>query len=264
MKRRFLGCVAVASLVVAGGCVSETSFRDVMQQLQQALSKNEQLQGQVTGLNTQITQLGQEKAALQTEVKTQQARVDELTGKLNAQAEQIKSLSGSKPAVTTRVVTKFKEPEMGWATMLAGGVSRLFAEEIRQGTVGVKQQPDRLVISLADQLLFDDDDFKVSVDGEAVLGRLGKLLATVKGREIVIGSHLDTTPIAPALAREFPTAWDFTGARAVEVVRFFQEESKLDATKLSAAAYGAFRPVSANATEAGRALNRRIEVTLFP
>jgi len=263
MNRRVLGFVAMALLSVAGGCVSETSFRDVMQQLQQALSKNEQLQSQVTGLNAQITRLGQEKAALQTEVKTQQAKVDELASKLDAQAVQIKSLSG-RPAATTRVVTKFKEPEMGWAAMLAAGVSRLFAEEIRRGTVGVKQQPDRLVISLADQLLFDDDDFKVSVDGEAVLGRHGKLLATVRGREVVVGSHLDSTPIAPALAREFPTAWDFTGARAVEVLRFFQEESKLDATKLSAAAYGSFRPVSTNATEAGRAMNRRIEVTLFP
>ncbi|MEW6325519.1 MAG: OmpA family protein [Nitrospirota bacterium] len=263
MKRRVRTGVTIAAVLMAGGCVSETSFRDVMQQLQQALGKNEQLQGQVNGLNAQLVQLGQEKAALQAELTTRQARLEELTGQLDAQAEQIKSLSG-KPAVTTRIVTKFKEPDMGWADGLTKELKKEFAEEARRGEVTVKPEARRLVIHLSEPALFEPDDFRVSLEGETLLARLGKILARIKQQQIIVGGHLDTTPIAQAMAADFPTAWDFTGARAVEVARYLQEESGVSGSLLSAAAYGAARPISTNATEAGRALNRRIEVVLSP
>jgi chemotaxis protein MotB len=128
----------------------------------------------------------------------------------------------------------------------------------------ITQTDDRLVVSLSDLLLFEEDDVRVSLDGEELLTRLGGVLKRVKGQQIVVSGHLDDTPIAPAMVAEFPTAWELTGARAVDVVRFLEEESKLSGTVMSAVAYGSTRPVSANATEAGRSRNRRIDVTLLP
>ena len=76
-------------------------------------------------------------------------------------------------------------------------------------------------------------------------------------RATMMGAELEFTA-RPA------TGWEFTGARAVATTRFFEEESKLDKRLLFASAYGSARPVTSNATETGRAQNRRIEVALLP
>jgi chemotaxis protein MotB len=66
------------------------------------------------------------------------------------------------------------------------------------------------------------------------------------------------------LAKRFPTNWELSAARATNVVRFLQDQAKLDPRRLSASGYSEFRPRGTNDTEAGRRQNRRIEILLIP
>lgn len=58
--------------------------------------------------------------------------------------------------------------------------------------------------------------------------------------------------------------WGLSAARAVNVVRFFEEELDIEPGRMSAVGYGQYRPISENETRAGRARNRRIEIVLIP
>ena len=250
-------------LVIMNGCVSEKSFDEVMRQLERERRENDGLRQQVDQLKDEYSGFAEEKETLEREAAENKIRVDELLAEVQSQTQQIKALSKGK-RVVTKTVTKVQKPDMSWAKGLMDSLNKSFKGEIDKGNVRIQQTEDRLIIRVTDWLIFEEDDLDISLEGEETLARLGEIIKKAKGHQIMIGGHLDNTPIAPALAPEFPTAWEFTGTRATEVVRFLQEESKISGKILSAAAYGLTRPVASNTTEAGRAQNRRMEFTLFP
>jgi chemotaxis protein MotB len=86
----------------------------------------------------------------------------------------------------------------------------------------------------------------------------------VKDRPIEVQGHMDDVPITGALAQHFPTNWELSAARSINVVRFLQETAGIDPTRLSATAHSEFQPRASNDTEEGRRLNRRIEILLGP
>jgi chemotaxis protein MotB len=97
-----------------------------------------------------------------------------------------------------------------------------------------------------------------------VLGRVGAVLARVADRQIQVAGHTDDSPISARLVSRYATNWELSTARATNVVRFLHEKSRIPPRRLAASGYGPFHPVASNATPAGRARNRRIEILLAP
>ena len=75
-----------------------------------------------------------------------------------------------------------------------------------------------------------------------------------------VEGHTDNIPIQTA---RFPSNWELSVARAVNVVKYFAEVSNIDPQRLSAVGYGESRPVVANDTPANRMKNRRVEILLI-
>jgi chemotaxis protein MotB len=135
-------------------------------------------------------------------------------------------------------------------------------KEIEDMSVQINQIQNRLVVSVAEELFFDTGKAEIKSDGKRVLRRIGAVLKKIPEKNIRIEGHTDTVPIGRALRAQYPTNWELGTARAVNVVRYLQEEGGLDPLRLSAVSYGQYRPISSNRTAAGRAKNRRIEITL--
>lgn len=133
--------------------------------------------------------------------------------------------------------------------------------------------PFLLNIRFADKLLFASDRAELSLDGEGVLARLtGPLSAQLPSiREIQIHGHADIQR-----PKRFPTNVHLAAERAVSVFSFLAEHG-IDPSKysMSATSYGHYFPVNrlpgadgwteerleaANADEAARARNRRVEL----
>jgi chemotaxis protein MotB len=110
----------------------------------------------------------------------------------------------------------------------------------------------------------DSGEATLKPAGVAVLRKIGSVLAKAADRRVEVQGHTDNVPITGALAKRFPTNWELSAARATNVVRFLQEEAKIDPARLSAAGYAEFRPKVSNDTEEGRRQNRRIEILLVP
>ncbi len=136
--------------------------------------------------------------------------------------------------------------------------------EIADKTVQVQRIRDQLRVDLVDEVLFDSGEATLKPAGIAVFAKIGAVLAKAKDRRVEVQGHTDNVPIAGALAKRFPTNWELSAARATNVVRFLQEQAKLDPSLLSASGHGEFRPKGPNDTEAGRRQNRRIEILLIP
>lgn len=137
-------------------------------------------------------------------------------------------------------------------------------EEIKKGDIRLSQSGGRIKVDLVDKILFDQGDSALSTGGGGVLGRVGEILANVKDKKIQVSGHTDDIPISDKLKEKYPTNWDLAAARAINVVRYLEEQAKIPGRNLVVAAYGPYEPISSNKTASGRARNRRIEIVLTP
>ncbi len=73
--------------------------------------------------------------------------------------------------------------------------------------------------------------------------------------------HLYTDNVAINTSM-FPTNWELSTARAVEVLRFLIESRNFDPIKMSAVGYGEYHPIADNNTDYGRTKNRRVDIVI--
>jgi chemotaxis protein MotB len=131
---------------------------------------------------------------------------------------------------------------------------------IDSGKLKVRIVRNKMVIELPEAVLFASGSAKLKPEGIRVLAELGPVLASIKGHEFQVGGHTDNKPIR---TKRFPSNWELSGARSLDVGKLLAEYG-VPANRLSAAAYGDTQPVADNDTPEGRALNRRIEIALQP
>lgn len=135
--------------------------------------------------------------------------------------------------------------------------------EIAQGQVTISELKGKLTVNMVDAVLFDSGKAEVKQGGMEVLAKVVDILKGVQGKMIRIEGHTDNIQIVGNLAKRFPTNWELSAARAINVARYLQSQG-IDPAVLVAVANGEHRPVAPNDTEEGRARNRRIEIVLVP
>jgi len=113
-----------------------------------------------------------------------------------------------------------------------------------------------LSIVLAESLLYRSGS--ADILNPEILRRIGRHLTTAGG-SIRIEGHTDSIPVQND---QFPSNWELSTQRAVNVVKFLISECGIDPKRLSAAGYGDSRPLASNDTPEGRAVNRRVNINL--
>ena len=73
-----------------------------------------------------------------------------------------------------------------------------------------------------------------------------------------VDGHTDKVPISTS---EFPSNWELSHARALEVVKFFIQQG-IPAEKLSANGFGEYQPINSGDGEEDLKQNRRIELKI--
>jgi len=137
-------------------------------------------------------------------------------------------------------------------------------EEIRRQEVEVNRLADRLSVRMVERVLFRSGSAELSAAGRDLLSRVGRRLQANGNHVIRVEGHTDNVPIGDRLVDTYPTNWELSARRAVNVVRHLQEEAGVDPERLQAVGRSKYRPVADNATAEGRARNRRMEIHLVP
>lgn len=147
---------------------------------------------------------------------------------------------------------------------------REFPHEIAAGEIRIIPDGNLQRFTFSDYILFDSGQAVLKDRGKEILSTVGTLFLRHRYRRdkgslkelyksIQINGHTDNVPIHTA---QFPSNWELSSARAMAVVRFFQDQIKIDPRLLSSTGYGEYHPVASNVAETGRAKNRRIEIVL--
>jgi len=119
-----------------------------------------------------------------------------------------------------------------------------------------------LIITMANDILFDSGKAKLKKDAHSVLKKVAAVIKeTVPDRNIGVEGHTDNVPIAHS---GWKSNWELSTARATSVVHYLIDECGIKPQRLSAIGYGEYRPVDPNDTKSGRAKNRRVEIIILP
>jgi chemotaxis protein MotB len=137
--------------------------------------------------------------------------------------------------------------------------SELFSQRGIQKIAKLEIGENKIRIVFQAPVLFDSGSANLKTGSVAGLKKLAQALKELPNN-IQIEGHTDNQPLGPH--SHFASNWELSAARAFAVLRFLGSAG-IASSRLSAIGYGEFRPVAPNTTEAGRAMNRRIEIDIL-
>jgi outer membrane protein OmpA-like peptidoglycan-associated protein len=147
---------------------------------------------------------------------------------------------------------------------LAGGTIGAYMDqqeaELRaqlQGTgVSVTRNGDYIILNMPSNITFATDQDAVSTQFYPTLNSVALVVQKYNRTLIDVYGHTDSTG---SDAHNL----DLSQRRALSVASYLNAQG-VDNRRFSIVGYGKTRPIASNATPEGRALNRRVEIQLFP
>ena len=258
-----------AALALGSGCVTTGTHNKKMAELNQlraddaalAAKREKDLQDKLADLQKQLDATLAEKAELEKQVAEDEAVAGTLKARLEKLGQNVDSLTKDKAEAAARLEELRKQKAAADARLATfkGLLSKLRAM-IDSGQLKVVIRKGRMIIALPNDILFDSGKTAVKKEGKDALAKVAQVLATVPDRDFLVAGHTDDVPIKTA---QFPSNWELSTARAVEVVRFLVSKG-MSGKVLSAGGFAEFDPVVPNDSDDHRAQNRRIEIVLQP
>ncbi|MDD2580532.1 MAG: OmpA family protein [Desulfuromonadaceae bacterium] len=276
MTKRFLTYVVGALLMLsASGCmVAESKYMkkvgevDVLSSELAGLKQvHEKLVLENADLKNRFNKLSEEAASLAADKKQLneilRAKTDTLSKNISDARQQVSELKAENSKLNADIaeLQRVKEEKV---KEVSGTYEKLLdnmKNEIAKGQVTISELKGKLTVNMEAAILFDSGRADVKTDGLDILNKMVETLKSVGDKAIRVEGHTDAVQITGVLARTFPTNWELSAARAINVTRFLQQRG-IDPRNLSAAAFAEYKPVADNDTREGRARNRRIEITL--
>ena len=126
------------------------------------------------------------------------------------------------------------------------------------GRIRAERRDRGLVLTIPEVALFDSARAQLQDSANPLLTELVATLHEVGEAQISVDGHTDDRPV---LGGEFDSNWDLAAARANAVTRYLLDRG-FDPKRLHSVSYADTRPVADNATAAGRAANRRVELEI--
>ncbi len=131
--------------------------------------------------------------------------------------------------------------------------------EIDRGLIELDTEEKKLVIRIREKGAFPSGGAQLMQQFKPILGKIAAVLEYTPG-EVTIAGHSDNVPIKTARYR---SNWELSAARAVTVLHELLHDRKLDPVRFQVAGFADTRPIGENKSAAGRAKNRRVELTII-
>jgi len=125
--------------------------------------------------------------------------------------------------------------------------------------IGMEIDEKGLKISLTESLMFRSGEARILPAALPLLDRIADMLNKLPN-EMMIEGHTDNIPIH---TKQFPSNWELSMFRAVNMLKYLVEVQGIAPSRVSAAGYGEHRPVASNDTPEGRAQNRRVVLVVM-
>jgi chemotaxis protein MotB len=223
---------------------------------------------QVQDLNRRVSQLDLNNADLHRQLaqaeqarQTSQDQVTLLQKQLGEMTNRLKDTQVAKAEVERQVSTiQASTRARGGATITANNSIRQSLSMVSIPGLDIRQDGEVIRIEIPSDKLFTPGTGQLQADGTRILDEVAATVhRTYQRQRIVIESHTDDS-----LGGNQTGAHMLTSAQAQSVFQQLVQRGRLPARQLSVLAMGENHPLASNATPAGKAKNRRIEIVVYP
>jgi chemotaxis protein MotB len=166
------------------------------------------------------------------EIAAMQQEIDELQGQVRSQEQLNEELE--------RALANLREKEQIW----------------------IEEKKDLTHITLDGSVTFPTASAELTADGRDIIEAIWRVLENYPDREILIEGHTDSRQIAPSYRHKYKSNWELSSARAHTILHFVLDKFGGNPEKTGAVGYGEHRPLADNTTSEGRAVNRRVVITV--
>lgn len=138
-------------------------------------------------------------------------------------------------------------------------LEKLLDENDLKGKIKLELNERGLIVRFLDNVLFDSGKADLTPEAKTIIDKVSIILQQSSNR-IIIEGHTDNVPIS---TYRFPSNWELSTTRAVNVVKYMIENNHIDPIRLSAAGYADQHPINDNSTPEGRNSNRRVDMVIL-
>ena len=142
---------------------------------------------------------------------------------------------------------------------IAGELMAYSQEKGISSNISWRSDERGLYISITGTVLYKEASATLTPEAKELIDTIFHRLRDLPNN-ILIEGHTDNRPIN---TREFPSNWELSSARSINLVRYLIEGYGFEPKRLSSAAYGEYRPVAPNDTPENQSKNRRVEIIIL-
>ena len=261
---------------------SQGRIQSLLEYLSSSKGENEILETQISSVENQNQSLRDQIASLEQDSLIQGTNLNEALAQISRLSEDIKILSNEIQLLNNLLDSKEAEIASNKIELgeLGDRLNRVLTSELFKlqkykseffgqlsETLGQREdiqiKGDRFIFQ--SEILFESGSADIQAGGREALSLIAKTLIDLSDQIptdlnwiLQIDGHTDRVPIATA---KFPSNWELSHARALEVVKFFIQQG-VPTDKLSANGYGEYQPISLGSSPEDLKLNRRIELKI--
>ena len=261
---------------------SQGRIQSLLESLSSSKGENEILETQISSVESQNQSLRDQISSLEQDSEIQTTSLNDALSQISRLSEDIKILSNEIQLLNNLLDSKEAEIASNKIELgeLGDRLNRVLTSELYKlqkykseffgqlsETLGQREdiqiKGDRFIFQ--SEILFESGSADIQAGGRVALSLIAKTLIDLSNQIptdlnwiLQVDGHTDKIPIATA---RFPSNWELSHARALEVVKFFIQQG-IPADKLSANGYGEHQPISLGSSPEDLKLNRRIELKI--
>jgi chemotaxis protein MotB len=138
-------------------------------------------------------------------------------------------------------------------------LQKALKDEIARGSVEINMTARGLTISFKQAAFFDSGSDVIKPSAVPTIGTVGAALLKIPNA-VRLEGHTDNVPIANS---RFNNNWELSSSRSIAVLEVLNGKFAVPRTRLAVGGYADVAPIASNATEEGRARNRRVDVVIL-
>ena len=261
---------------------SQGRIQSLLESLSSSQGENEILETQISSVENQNQSLRDQISSLEQDSVIQTTSLNDALAQISRLSEDIKILSNEIQLLNNLLESKEAEIASNKIELgeLGDRLNRVLTSELYKlqkyrseffgqlsETLGQREdiqiKGDRFIFQ--SEILFESGSTDIQSGGRVALSLIAKTLIDLSNQIptdlnwiLQVDGHTDKVPISTA---RFPSNWELSHARALEVVKFFIQQG-IPADKLSANGYGEHQPISLGSSPEDLKLNRRIELKI--
>jgi chemotaxis protein MotB len=265
MSRTFLYVILTVSVLLASGCAhkySETQYSAVVKQSSDCSEKTQKLQDEADNARKSAEQIQKKLDMTSQELATALLQKQELLDN-SIQCLEEKKILIKQISQSSTVSQEKKDAQQRLARDYDLVMSRLEPERLSDQVYIVKTQ-EKIKIVIPQKSLFPTPGSAwLTPKGTKLVKKVGAVIKGLTPSTIEVAGHTDNSYAMDPKTSAYPSNWHLALARALSVLQTM-EELHVKRDTMFASSYGDTRPIADTATEAGKAMNRRVEIVFAP